>query len=274
MHSEDSFKTSDGLTLRYAIDDFSPPWKTPETVVMLHAAMGSMERFYAWVPKLAARYRIVRWDMRGHGNSDQPPEHLPLSIERLAQDFVELMDALQLQSAHVVGSSTGGIIAMRAALEHPERFRTLSSYAAIPGLAPSTRHHDYNDWDNGLVREGVRDFMRRTIAQRFHLDQVEPGFVDWFIEDAARNDPRYLARFVRMMTTFDFSDRLREIPCPCFFVAVSGDPVHSMENYEVLKRVPDHRFKVYENMPHNITDAVPQRCVDDLLDFLKDHTQS
>src|SRR5690606_10765340 len=129
-------------------------------------------------------------------------------------------------------------------------------------------HHDYNDWDHGLVKEGVRDFMRRTIAQRFHVDQVEPGFIDWFIEDAARNNPLYLARFVRMMTTFDFSDRLGEIPFPVLFVVPSGDPVHSMSNYEVLKRVPDHRFKVYENMPHNITDAVPDRCVEDLLEFL------
>jgi hypothetical protein len=43
-------------------------------------------------------------------------------------------------------------------------------------------------------------------------------------------------------------------------------------DYDVLKAVPGHRFIVYENMPHNITDAIPQRCVGDLLTFLDAHT--
>lgn len=264
----DTFRTSDGLNLKYAIDNFSPPWEEASSVIMLHAAMGSMERFYAWVPPVAEKYRVIRWDMRGHGDSDQPGEDLELSISRLSRDLVEMLDHLELNNAHIVGSSTGGIIAMHAAIQFPERIRSIASYAAIPGLKPSTTHNDYDDWNHGLVKEGVRDFMRRTIDQRFHTDKVDPLFVNWFIENSARNDPLFLARFVRMMTTFDFSDQLDRITCPVLAVVPSGDPVHSMENYEVVKAAPNHRFIVYENMPHNITDAVPQRCVNDLLPFL------
>ena len=265
----DRFRTSDGIQIKYAIDDFSPLWKSPSTVVMLHAAMGSMERFRAWVPAVSEKFRVVRWDMRGHGDSDEPDESLELSIDRLSRDLVEMLDHLELDSAHIVGSSTGGIIAMRAAIQYPERIRSIASYAAIPGLQPSTSHNDYEDWKHGLVQEGVRDFLRRTIRQRFHVDQVDPAFIDWFIENSARNNPVFLARFVKMMTQFDFSDRLPEIGCPVLAVVPSGDPVHSMENYEVVKRVPNHKFIVYENMPHNITDAVPQRCVRDLMPFLE-----
>jgi 3-oxoadipate enol-lactonase len=261
------FRTSDGIGLRYDIDDYTPPWRSPETVVMLHAAMGSSRRFFAWVPALAGRYRVVRWDMRGHGASGRPRSD-GLSIERLADDLMELLDHLGLEQAHMVGSSTGGIISMFAALDHPGRFASLSSFAAIPGLRPSVGHNDYEEWKCGLVREGVAPFLRRTVGQRFRADLVEAGFVDWFIEDAARNDPQFLADFVAMMTALDFGDRLGEIRCPSLFVVPSGDPVHSMENYEVLRRVPDHRFIVYENMPHNITDAVPHRCVADLVAFL------
>ncbi|MFA5490213.1 MAG: alpha/beta hydrolase [Candidimonas sp.] len=269
MSSLNTFRTSDGLNINYAVDDFSPPWKPSSTVVMLHAAMGSLERFYAWVPPVAQKYRVVRWDMRGHGNSDEPQEDLELSIGRLSKDLVEMLDHLELDDAHIVGSSTGGIIAMYAAIQYPERIRSIASYAAIPGLQQSTDHNDYNDWNHGLVKEGVRNFLRRTVKQRFHVDQVEPGFVDWFIENSARNDPLFLARFVRMMTSFDFSDQLPQIRCPMLAVVPSGDPVHSMENYETVKAVPGLRdFIVYENMPHNITDAVPQRCIKDLMPFL------
>src|SRR5690625_2062379 len=263
------FRTSDGINIKYAIDDFSPLWKSPSTVVMLHAAMGSMERFRAWVPAISEKFRVVRWDMRGHGDSDEPDEQAELSIRRLSRDLVEMLDHLKLENAQVVGSSTGGIIAMHAAINYPDRIRSVASYAAIPGLKPSTNHNDYDDWDRGLVKEGVSNFMRRTISQRFHIDQVEPGFVDWFIQNSARNNPLFLARFVKMMTTFDFSDELQQIQCPLLAVVPSGDPVHSMENYEVVKRVPNHRFVVFDNMPHNITDAVPHRCVAELLPFLE-----
>jgi len=264
------FETSDGLTIRYEIDDYTAPWDDADTVVLLHAAMGSSRRFFAWVPPLVSRYRVVRWDMRGHGASGQRGAG-SLSIERLAADLVELLDHLELDRAHMVGSSTGGIISLRAALDHPDRFKTLSAFAAIPGLRPSIEHNDYEDWKAGLQREGVSAFLKRTVGQRFRTDLVNPGFVDWFIEDAARNDPRFLAEFVTMMTKLDFGHELPGISCPSLFVVPSGDPVHSMENYAVLKSVPDHRFIVYENMPHNITDAIPQRCVGDLLTFLDAH---
>jgi pimeloyl-ACP methyl ester carboxylesterase len=267
-----AFTTSDGLRLRYAVDDFTPAWKPPETVVLLHAAMGSMNRFRGWMPALVPHYRVVRWDMRGHGASDQPPEGSDLSIERLAQDLVELLNHLQLDRAHVVGSSTGGIIGLHAAIHRPDRLHSLASYAAIPGLSPSTSHNDYTAWTQGLEREGVRGFLRRTVRQRFDPDRTDPGLIDWFIEESARNDPRFLARFVSMMTGTNFGDRLQEIRCPCLFVVPSGDPVHSIENYNTLRAVPDHRFIVYENMAHNITDAVPERCVGDLLPFLAAQT--
>ncbi|MCC7276514.1 MAG: alpha/beta hydrolase [Alphaproteobacteria bacterium] len=268
--TQSQFRTSDGIAIRYAVTDFTPPWKKPDTIVLLHAAMGTMNRFRQWVPHLAGRWRVVRWDMRGHGDSEIPPTDGQLSIERLSRDYVELLDHLGVERAHCVGSSTGGIIGMLAAVEHPERFLTLASYAAIPGLAPSTGHNDYGDWTAGLMKEGVRAFLRRTVRQRFHVDRVEPGFVDWFIEESARNDPAFLARFVRMMTGFDFGHRLKEIACPCLFVVPSNDPVHSMENYAILRTVPDHRFIVLEDRPHNITDAEPERCVGELVRFLDD----
>lgn len=262
-----SFRASDGVRIAYEIDDFTPAWKDVDTVVLLHAAMGTSRRFFRWVPPLCGRFRVARWDMRGHGASDRPPPG-GLSIERLSTDLVEFLDHLGLDRAHVVGSSAGGVVAMHAALDHSQRFASLSGFVAIPGLRSSVGHNDYEAWKAGLVKEGVEAFLKRTAAQRFRLEEVDAGFVDWFAREAARNDPAFLADFVAMMTAVDFRERLGEIACPSLFVVASGDPVHSMENYELLKAVPDHRFVVYENMPHNITDAVPDRCVADLLAFL------
>src|SRR5450432_1879309 len=120
MTTSVQWQASDGTRLEYCIDDFTDPWKKPETVVLLHPGMGSARRLYAWIPHLAREYRVVRPDIRGHGKS-QPALDKPLTNERLARDLIELLDHLKYEKAHVIGASAGGIIAMHAALRFPER---------------------------------------------------------------------------------------------------------------------------------------------------------
>jgi 3-oxoadipate enol-lactonase len=67
MTQSGNFTTSDGLRLAYDYDDFTDPWRPAPTVLLLHAAMGSARRYFAWVPHLARDYRVVRLDLRGHG---------------------------------------------------------------------------------------------------------------------------------------------------------------------------------------------------------------
>ena len=78
-----SFTTSDGIRLAYVVDDFTDPWKPAPTLVLLHAAMGSSKRLYAWVPRLARDFRVVRLDLRGHGASQVPDDALPFTLDRL-----------------------------------------------------------------------------------------------------------------------------------------------------------------------------------------------
>ena len=97
-----TFKASDGLEIAYALDDYADPWRPADTVILVHAAMGSSLRFYAWVPHLARDFRVARIDMRGHG-ATQHPGPGQLSVPRLAQDVVELADHLGARRFHVAG---------------------------------------------------------------------------------------------------------------------------------------------------------------------------
>ena len=70
---------SDGLKLAYAVDDFSDPWRPQETLILIHTAMGSSRHLYKWIPTRSRHYRVVRPDMRGHGQSGMPsPDQLSL----------------------------------------------------------------------------------------------------------------------------------------------------------------------------------------------------
>lgn len=263
------FTASDALTLRYAEDDFTPPWESADTLILIHAAMGSSRRMHLWVPHLCGQVRVVRPDMRGHGQSEIPGDG-QLSLPRLTQDVVELMDHLGVEKAHVAGSSAGGIVAMNTAITYPDRVISVAPFASLPGLKMSAGYTRYDTWVDRIGSDGIAAFLRETIDSRFDLSKVSPGFVDWFIAEADRNDVNLLGRFVGVMADADISDRLGEIRCPALAVVPSGDPLHNMEQYEILKeRIPDCEFVVYEGMPHNITDAVPVRCATELSRFIR-----
>jgi 3-oxoadipate enol-lactonase len=261
------FATSDGLRLRYVIDDYTDPWRQASVVVMIHAAMGSARRFYAWVPHLAREFRVVRLDVRGHGESAVPgPDQL--SFERLVLDVKELLDHLSIAKAHLVGSSAGAIVAQGLAIRHPERVATLASFAATPGMKIGKQ--DYAGWVARISDSGVAGFLRATIKDRFKLDTVDAGFVDWFIAESARTPVDVLARMVPMMAAVDLIPELHKIRCPVLCVVPGGDPIHPVSEYQLMKAlIADCQFIVYEGLPHNITDAAPERCASDLHQFLK-----
>ena len=266
------FKASDGLEIAYALDDYTDPWREPETVILVHAAMGSSTRFYAWVPHLAGEFRVARIDMRGHG-ATQVPGSEQLSQQRLVQDVAELADHIGATRFHVGGSSAGAVVAEKVAIDYPDRVLTLGAFAATAGIKHALQ--DQSSWVQRIGEKGLAEFLRETIADRVDVNTAPPGFVDWFIAESAKTSVEVLARFVPMMRRFEVLEDLNRIRCPTLAIAPGGDPIHKVEHYRVLQeKIRDCEFIVYEGLPHNITDAVPDRCADDYRRFLLKHRKA
>jgi 3-oxoadipate enol-lactonase len=265
----EAFRTSDGLQLKYAVDDFTDPWRRADTLLLVHAAMGSSRRFFAWVPHLAREYRVVRIDLRGHGESD-PHGPEPITFERLVLDLAELLDHLDVAQVHIAGSSAGAYISQGFTSRHPGRVKTLGCFAATPGM--KTGHVDYSAWLARIGKDGIEQFLRDTIRDRVNVEQSPPGFIDWFVTEAGRTAVSTLARFVPLMASQDLSKDLATVRCPVLAVAPGADPLHTVDEYQALQRiVPNCEFVVLEGMPHNITDTAPDRCAKELLRFLNAH---
>jgi 3-oxoadipate enol-lactonase len=96
-----------------------------------------------WEPQLAAlqqRFRVVRYDTRGHGSSPVP--NGPYGIDDLADDLVALLDRLGVERAHLVGLSLGGMTAMRVAGRNPERVDKLALLCTGAQLPPASNWTD------------------------------------------------------------------------------------------------------------------------------------
>ncbi|HSW16846.1 MAG TPA: alpha/beta hydrolase [Ramlibacter sp.] len=260
------FTTSDGIRIAYYVDDSTKPWKKPDTILLLHAAMGSAKRYFAWVPQLCGDYRVLRMDMRGHGASDVPSPDKPLNMERLVQDVVELLDAAGCDRVHIAGTSAGGYIGQNLAMTRPERVRSLMLFSSTPGL----RQSKWPEWLPEVRKIGLRNFLAQNIASRLPVGQVEPAHVEWYLDEADRLDVEFGGRFVSLMGTLDWTDRLGEIGCPTLLAVPGAAQIGNESAYDDMARlIPDVQVVKYEGLPHHLTDAVPERCVADVKAFLR-----
>jgi 3-oxoadipate enol-lactonase len=108
---------SNGIAINYEVSG-SGPW-----VVMSHSLACSLQMWAPQAGALETRYRVLRFDTRGHGGSDAPAG--AYTLEELAEDLHGLLAALDVQRPHFVGLSMGGMIGMTYALAHPGVFRSL-----------------------------------------------------------------------------------------------------------------------------------------------------
>jgi pimeloyl-ACP methyl ester carboxylesterase len=210
--------------------------------------------------------RVLRVDLRGHGGSQVPGEDLPLTLERLVEDVVELLDHAGIAALHVVGNSAGGYVAQKLAILHPARVRSLMLFGSTPGLKTSGT----TSWIPKIHAQGLREFLAATITDRFPLDRCDPALVQWFLDRAGGCDPRFICRWLALTNSLDWSDELDRIACPTLIVRPGGETVGSVSNYDVMhERIPDSEMLTYVGFPHNICDIVPQRCVADVLAFIE-----
>lgn len=258
--------SSDGLTIAYTIDDYTDPWAAPQTLVMLHSAMSSSRRLYAMVPHLARRYRVVRMDLRGHGDSAVPRPEQPLTLERLTRDVLELLDDLRVERAHFLGVSGGGYLAQQVAIHHPARAASLLLFASRPGFKDSKGAA----WIPEMERIGLRAFIAETLGERLPLEQLGQAQIDWFLDEIARNDEAFVKRFVLYMTTQYWMDDVARIVCPTLLVAPAGDAIGNASAYaEMHERIAGSELVTYDVTNHNICDYLPDRCARDALAFLQ-----
>src|SRR5579872_3934739 len=115
-------------------------------LVMVHGLTGNLAVWHLQiVPALAEHFRILTYDLRGHGHSDTPRSGY--SPDRMSEDLVELLDALEIERPLIAGHSYGADIALYLALRRPERVReVIAIEAALPALEESRRHDGWVGW--------------------------------------------------------------------------------------------------------------------------------
>lgn len=218
-------------------------------VVVLSNSLGSTHRMWdAQRDVLEERFRLLRYDTRGHGASPVPSG--PYSIDDLADDLVALLDRFGIDSAHLVGLSLGGMTAMRVAIRNPERVDRVVLLCTAAYFPPASswvqRAATVRDGGSGAVADGVlsRWFTPDYLAGQ--RDQVAA----WRNMIAGTPAEGY-AGCCEAIAAMDQRGDLSAIKAPTLAIAGADDPATPPERLaEIVDAVPDGRLLVVDHAAH------------------------
>lgn len=161
----------DGCRIAYRLDG-----APAAPVLVLSNSLGTALEM--WDPQMAAlieRFRVLRYDVRGHGASDVPPG--AYSMDRLARDAVELLDALDVERAHFLGLSMGGMVGQWLAVRAPERLHRLVLANTAMYMGPPSAWQQRIDQVLHDGMPAIADaIVERWFTPRFRAS--DPGAVD------------------------------------------------------------------------------------------------
>lgn len=190
--------------------------------VLFANSLGSTHRM--WDPQLAAfeeRYRVVRYDTRGHGQSPVPDG--PYTIDDLADDVVALLDTLGIERAHLIGLSLGGMTAMRVAARHPERVDRLALLCTATHLPPNT---SWTERATTVRAHGTAAVAEAVVARWFTSDffAAHPDRTAAYEHMVATTPAEGYAGCCEAIATLDLRADLARITAPTLAIAGTDDP--------------------------------------------------
>ncbi|MDP6344702.1 MAG: 3-oxoadipate enol-lactonase [Alphaproteobacteria bacterium] len=192
-------------------------------VVLSHSLGSSRVMWDPQMPALEAAYRVVSYDTRGHGGSSAPAE--AYSLDQLGDDAMALLDALEIESAHWVGLSMGGMIGQNLALRQNGRLDSLvlcDTSAQIPAEARST-------WDDRIAAAdsgGMAPLAEPTLERWFTPDYLggDPPAVAPIRQQFLDTPPAGFIGCCHALKPLDYLDRLGEIRLPTLIIVGEDDP--------------------------------------------------
>jgi 3-oxoadipate enol-lactonase len=261
-----TFDASPDLRMHYLVDDFTDPWTKPETIVLLHGNAESSLAWYAWVPLLARRFRVVRPDMRGYGASTPMPRDFKWSLDVIIDDYARLMDTLGVPRFHLVSAKIGGVIARAFAARRPDRVKTLTVIGSPPPLRKGAER--IPELTREFETQGVAHWARRTMAGRLG-DRFPAAGVEWWIEFMGRAPLSTLVGFNASINYSDIRADLPKIACPTLVITTTESGLASVDETRAWQQeIRGSELLVLPGNSYHVAATHAEECAPAVLDFI------
>lgn len=238
-------------------------------LILLHGYADSWRSFEPMLHRLPRSVRVFALTQRGHGDASRPT--VGYAPHDFAMDLAAFMDALDLQTAVIAGGSSGGIVARRFALDHPQRVEglvlmgsplTLRGKPGVLELWNSIISRMEDPIDPGFVRT----FIESQLARR-----VPKTFLETMIEESLKVPARVWKAALEGLLEDRSSEELDRITAPTLIICGDRDTIIPLSEQEtLLKRIGDSRLLVYRGAGHALYWEEPAHTASDIKAFVED----
>jgi 3-oxoadipate enol-lactonase len=238
-------------------------------VTLSHSLAASLEMWEPQLPALTERFRVLRYDTRGHGGSEVPPGAYTMSM--LAGDVRNLLDALGIARTHFVGLSMGGMIGQTLALEHPDVLDRLVLADTASQMPPEAGPL----WDERIAlveRDGMAPRVEETIQRWFTPPFIaeSPDVVEPIRALIRATAPQGFIGCGRAIQALRLTDRLGEIKAPTLIIVGANDMGTPVALSELMQtRIPGSKLAVLESAAHLSNVEQAERFNQALIGFLE-----
>ncbi len=242
-------------------------------VLLLHGLGATSDSWAAQVPVLVeAGYRVIAPDARGFGRSTYRGH---TSVPAMAADMAELLRRLEISSAHVVGISMGGTLALQLALDHSTYVQSLLLANTFAKLRPDA----LSGWLYFalrllLVHTLGLEAQARAVVRRIFPRENQDHLREALVEQIMQADPRGYRATMRALTRFNIEGRLAEIGVPTLVITGEKDTTVQPKNQRALAAlIPGARQMVIPEAGHAVIVDQPQVFNRELLKILEDESR-
>jgi pimeloyl-ACP methyl ester carboxylesterase len=250
------------LEMYYEDDDFTDPWRAPETVetvVLHHGNAKNSQLWYAWVPLLARQYRVIRLDARGFGKSSVPPKGYGWSLSGFGTDLSNLLDHLGIDRVHLIGETIGGTIALQFAYDHPERVQTVTACTSPFKFVGASSYLENRDL---VLKEGVESWVRQTADRRLEPGRSDPAHHEWYAQQMINTSAQVVTETLTYLSTQDLTPILPQINTPALVLVGALSSMNTADRAQGMARLlPRGRLVEIAGGSGYIQHSDPEGCV-------------
>jgi 3-oxoadipate enol-lactonase len=221
-----------------------------QVVVLGHSLASSLVMWGPQMDELNRRFRVLRYDTRGHGGTDAPAP--PYTLAQLGEDAMALLDALDIDVVHWVGLSMGGMIGQCIALNHPERLKSLS-LCDTAAVLPKEADPVWQERIDLARREGMEPLVRSTLERWFTPPclALNPPMVDVIRRHILSTPVDGYVGCSEAIRGLNYLDRLSEVKAPTLIMVGEDDPGTPVDASRAMHdRIPNSRLVVLPSAAH------------------------
>ena len=247
--------------------DLRPPWVKSGRAVVFHHGIGTNRGLFAgWLPAIAGKRPVIRFDMRGYGQSPVPPPDHVFTIDELVADLMDVMALAGPGPVHLVGESLGGTIVLAVATRHPDKVASATvTNTAFKGAGIQF----VKGWRDDFRRRGVKTWSRDMMEKRFVPGALDEARRSWFEAEQDKSPDHVTVGWGEMLAAADLTAELGRIKAPLLVMMPDRSPFTTARmGVDLVEQVQHAELRIFPNARHGLPFSHAEECAAELARFL------